>query len=134
MPCLRASSATFTPASASRRIEMIFSSLNRDFFIRVLRGENSTPMRSSESGGYKSIEDRNILANAVLGIPPELGRGITAFLWIRFTELANSTDEFRTQRFVDRDGYSIKRGIVSSRKIWENLSVSFAPTRSEEVV
>src|SRR3954469_2035832 len=52
MPCLRASSATFTPASASRRIELIFSSLNRDFFIRVLRGENSTPKRSSESGGY----------------------------------------------------------------------------------
>src|SRR5687768_5780798 len=38
MPFLRQSSAVFTPASASLRIARIFSSLNRDFFIRVLRG------------------------------------------------------------------------------------------------
>src|SRR5215475_6976071 len=36
MPCLRTSSVTFTPASACFRIAMILSSVNRDFFIRVL--------------------------------------------------------------------------------------------------
>lgn len=53
MPYLRTSSATLMPALASRRIEMIFSSPNRDFCVRALRWESSTSKRSSESGGYR---------------------------------------------------------------------------------
>src|SRR5208282_5754770 len=36
MPCLRHRSATFAPASPSLMIDMIFSSLNFDFFTRAL--------------------------------------------------------------------------------------------------
>lgn len=54
MPCFQTSSTNFTPSSACFRIAMIFSSLNRDFFTRVLLSENSTPAWYGSSGGHNT--------------------------------------------------------------------------------
>jgi hypothetical protein len=60
---------------------MIFSSLSRDFFIRVLRRENSTPKWSSESGGYNIEDDMNGWSfgfGGDLGLGESVGGQITA--------------------------------------------------------
>src|SRR5215510_13996283 len=86
MPCLRTSSVTFTPASACFRIAMILSSVNRDFFIRVLP-LRKTLLRSGPalqgvtSGLYVEFPARNLLCRA------GVGKSTAQFEW-KLTEVA----------------------------------------------